>query len=573
MRGRAAAAAVMMALVAAAPRSAAAQATPRLPVPDIGRTERTFDALQREQRRAGAAALPLPPVGSSTTAADTRPLVRLTGVVFEGAITIPAETLAPAYRPYVGKTVSQADLAAIAVAISDIYRAHGYYLSRAVVPPQDLADGRVHMRVIEGRITDLQIAGPRIDPFGIRAVLDLCLGENPSRRTTLERRLLLVNDLPGVRIADTALEEIGSGSGRFRLTVRVETWQIFTAVSLDNRGTAAAGPLQAYVSSNFNSSLRPGDTLGVNLSTVPDDPRELGFGRLFYNLPVGVDGARVGAVATYSEARPGDWRRDFGTRDRAETYDLRGSIVPLRTRDQSLWLTAFASIGNYSETDDSGEIYRDRLRTVTLSADYQMHDRLEGWNYLTMNVRQGLGVFGASRKGDDYLSRPDGDGTFTRLELYYTRYQKIDDVWSLKMSLAGQLASTALLASQEFYLGAPFGRGYYGADLSGDNAIAASLELRYDQAVQHDVLKGYQLYGYVDRTTAWNFHSDGQSLTLSLAGFGARFYLPADLQAGIEGAIPVEWHAPGPQDRDPRAFFYVSKAFKLCPGSAQMRCG
>ena len=85
-------------------------------------------------------------------------------------------------------------------------------------------------------------------------------------------------------------------------------------------------------------------------------------------------------------------------------------------------------------------------------------------------------------------------------------------------------------------------------------------------------LKGYQLYGYVDRTDAWNFHSDGAELSLTLAGVGVRFYLPYDLQLGIEGAVPLEYRIPFEQPRDPRAFFSISKTFKFCPGSQQMRC-
>jgi hemolysin activation/secretion protein len=34
-----------------------------------------------------------------------------------------------------------------------------------------------------------------------------------------------------------------------------------------------------------------------------------------------------------------------------------------------------------------------------------------------------------------------------------TRYQKLSDTWSVKFATAGQLASTTVLESQEFYLG------------------------------------------------------------------------------------------------------------------------
>ena len=71
---------------------------------------------------------------------------------------------------------------------------------------------------------------------------------------------------------------------------------------------------------------------------------------------------------------------------------------------------------------------------------------------------------------------------------------------------------------------------------------------------------------------AWNFHSDGDMLALSLVGAGVRLYLPYDLQLGVEGSYPLEYRTPFEQPRDPRGFFYVSKVFKLCPGSLQMRC-
>jgi hemolysin activation/secretion protein len=562
-----------IALLVAAATPGFAQQAPRAPQTDLGSTEKRFDALENEERRAKNRAVPLPSIAApSTPAADTKPLFGLTGVVVEGSALLPGDVVAAAYRSYLGKAVSQADLVAITRAISDRYRDAGYHLTRAIVPPQDIQGGRVRIQVIEGRIADIVLKGERAAQFGVRKVLDPVVAERTSRSATLERQLLLVNDIPGIRIADTAIEEIGTGSGRFRLTVHLESWRNYTLVSLDNRGTAAIGPLQSFFSSSFNSYLVAGDTFGVNASTTPSKPDELGFGRLFYNAPVGIDGARVGFVASYGLERPGDERSAIDTRDQSQTYELRGSIVPIRTRDASLWLTGAAGVGEFDEDTVFGPNYRDRIRTVSLTADYQMHDWLHGWNYWTVGARQGLPVLGASERGDPFLSRDDASGTFSKLNIYYTRYQPLSNVWSVKMSFAGQLVSSPLLAAEEFYLGSPFGRGWYGEETGGDNAVGGSLELRFDQTLNNSFLKGYQLYGYIDRTVAWNFHSDGDVLSLTLTGVGARFYLPNDLQAGVEVATPLEYHIPDAQPRDTRAFFYVSKVFKLCPGSAQMHC-
>src|SRR5262249_36183944 len=163
----------------------------------------------------------------------------------------------------------------IAGKISDLYRAAGFHLSRAIVPPQDIQGGRIRVQVIEGSIVDVAVRGERAAQFGVQKVLAPITAEQPSRRTTMERALLLANDLPGMRIADSTIDEIVTGSGRFRLTVTVTPWTNYTTFSTDNRGSNAIGPSQTYLASSANSALIPGDTFGVNASTVPDKPHEL----------------------------------------------------------------------------------------------------------------------------------------------------------------------------------------------------------------------------------------------------------------------------------------------------------
>jgi hemolysin activation/secretion protein len=89
--------------------------------------------------------------------------------------------LATAYQPYIGRKVSQADLAAIAAGIGDIYRAAGFHLSRAIVPPQDITGGTVSVKVIEGSITALDLKGEGAEEFGVRQMLSPVIAEQPSR--------------------------------------------------------------------------------------------------------------------------------------------------------------------------------------------------------------------------------------------------------------------------------------------------------------------------------------------------------------------------------------------------------
>lgn len=571
------ASALILSVTSSSPGTAQ-QITPR-PRLDPNQTEKKFDAFQAEQKRAKKAAIQVPRAARPEIPADDKPLFKLTNIAVEGASVIAGDVIAEIYRPYIGRTVSRADLARITSKISDLYRDEGYELSRAIIPAQDIKGGRVQIRVLEGHIAEIVLKGAGAEEFGARPLLDVVEAERPSRLATLERQLLLVNDIPGVQVADTALEEIGETTGRFRLIVFLETWRIFTALGLDNRGTSEVGPLQAYAAPALNSHFIDGDTLGLNLSTIPDATRELMFSRLAYEVPVGAGGARIGVTASYSEFRPGDERRKLNTRTRVENIEVRASIIPLRTRKSSLWLSAAAGLSNDSESNSLGKIYSDHIRTVSLVADYELNDNRGGANYLTVNLRQGGGILGGSDKGDALLSRNDGSGDFSKLGFSYWRYQKLSDIWSLDVYAAGQLASTALLSLEEFYIGgAFFGRGYDVGEISGDNGLAGSAELRFDQKLKHKFIEGYQLYGFVDGGLVWNIRDGEDDVTaLSSAGAGVRLFLPNELQAGIEIAAPLDFRSPTNEYRDWeyrdwRIHFSFSKSFKLCPGRARRRC-
>jgi hemolysin activation/secretion protein len=550
----------------------AEQATPAY---DPRQFDQRFSGEQVERTPAGRPRVPTPKLARPTMpAADPTPLFVLRHISIVGATAIPRDQLTSAYQPYIGKKVSQADLAAIAANISDAYRAAGFHVSRAIVPPQDIDNGTIRIQVIEGSITAIDLKGEGAEEFGVRQMLSPVLAEQPSRLTTLERGLLLVNTRPGVRILDSALEEIGNASGHFRLTVLVKTWHLFTSFGIDNLGATGVGPWESYATAAYNSAFAKGDTLAVNLSTTPNDPRELAFGRLSYDTPIGNDGVRVGASATYSSVWPGDWRHAYADNTMTEGLQLRASIVPLQSVRASLTVTTAFDVSNVWEGDMFGPIYSDRIRTFSLTSDSRLQDNFGGTNYLTATWRQGLNILGASPDGDDFVSHWGASPSFTVINAWYTRYQTLTDAWSLKIAGAGQWASGPLYLSQQFYLGgAAFGRGYGAAETSGDNGMAGTLELRFDQRLNSRYLSGYQLYGFVDSGVAWNSgfnYTDGISL-VSVGG-GVRFFLTNNTQADLAVAVPLSYRVPDNPGRDVRVLFSLTSALELCPTRTSTHC-
>src|SRR4051794_3683293 len=79
---------------------------------DPKQTEKRFDNLESGQMQPARSGIKLPKLAQPQATSDTRPQFKLRAVTVVGATAMPQEALVRAYQPYLGKKVSQADLAA-----------------------------------------------------------------------------------------------------------------------------------------------------------------------------------------------------------------------------------------------------------------------------------------------------------------------------------------------------------------------------------------------------------------------------------------------------------------------------
>ncbi len=77
----------------------------------------------------------------------------------EGAVSLNADSFKPLYQNLVGKEVSLGDIFDVADAIEKEYRAAGYLLVRAYVPPQHVNDGIFTIRIVEGFVEGTSVEG------------------------------------------------------------------------------------------------------------------------------------------------------------------------------------------------------------------------------------------------------------------------------------------------------------------------------------------------------------------------------------------------------------------------------
>jgi hemolysin activation/secretion protein len=542
-------------VVAAVALAAPAWAQTPPPVPSSARPEVAPEALTPPPPPA-APGLELAPAPAGAPPAGAESVTfALAGLDIDGATVYTADELAPFYADKIGATVSLADVFAVAAAIEAHYRADGYFLTRVVVPAQRIDGGRVRLTVVEGYIKTVSVIG---DTGGSRDLVEAMASRvtesGPARLDTVERQLLLINDLPGLTARGT-LSPVAGERGASQLTVEVVRKAVDGFAAIDNRGSKFLGPWGLTLGAGMNSFTPLAERLELvvfsslfNDSLFDDEQR---LAQLSGETTLNEDGLRLRAYASYAVGQPGEALSIVDIETEATRFGLSLAYPILRSRRLSL---TGAVAFDYMDEDDTAldaPITEDRLRVLRGTLEGEFRDSLAGVTRATLGLHAGLDLFGASKDSDSNLSRADADGSFTKATLEISRLQHLVsfDFGSLDLYLAaaGQLSDGPLLADEEFRLGGyRFGRGYAPGELAGDDALAGTIELQFSGVIDETTEQGrfnlpYQLYAFYDAGQVWNDVASGEanSAALTSAGVGLRLYIDEIALAEVEVAKPL----------------------------------
>jgi hemolysin activation/secretion protein len=138
--------------------------------------------------------------------------VRVNALRVTGATLFSESELIAAARVTPGSDATLEDLREAAARIAAFYNNKGYFLAQAYVPAQDVAGGAVTLAVVEGRYGQIDIRNrARLHESRAAGLLSGLESGQPVAHRPLERRLLLLSDIPGVRVTSTLAP--GSASG------------------------------------------------------------------------------------------------------------------------------------------------------------------------------------------------------------------------------------------------------------------------------------------------------------------------------------------------------------------------
>lgn len=543
----------MLAACLAVPSLAQAQSQNAPPRIDPGIAVRTAQEPAPPPERSNAGSIASPPATSSGPLSSR---ITAGAIEVDGADDLAPEQLTAATAPFVGHHLSADDVQDLLTAVSGVARARGYVFARSSIPAQTASDGVLHVRLDEGRVDSIRITGEQLPAAA--AILQPLQGHAP-KRDEIERRLLLVGDLPGITVGQVryALEPSGGV-----LIVPITRSRISGSATFDNRGLDALGPERARLAVDVHGLVSDRDQLSFEGLTTPIQPRELLalFGR--YSVQPTAFGTELAVYGSFGETHSGGQSRFDDPWGTSGSVGVSAAQVLARGAKTSLWLQAE---GDWVGVNDWYRgVLTERDRVTTLGVSINGYTPLAGGRLRAGGgVTQGVLALGATPRDNPLASRYDAGSDFTLFSAWASWQGNIAGPFSAKLATTSQVTTDPLPAVEQLTIGGPyFGRGYNFSERTGDEGILGSAELRADVLRRNKgFLRWAQLYTFGDAGYVSNLESAFGTGDLYSAGAGARLSFGPQINLELEAAFPINAIRYDSGDKSPRLSISLTGSF------------
>jgi hemolysin activation/secretion protein len=462
-----------------------------------------------------------------------------------------------------GRSVTLEQLRGVADSLTQLYLNQGYITSRAVLVDQEIVEGVVKIRVVEGSLEKIEVQGTQRLTHYVQS--RIALGAKPPlSKDTLEDQLRLLKADPLFTNVEASLKP-GTGLGQSILTVRVNEAPAFsTFLNVDNYSPPSVGSERFGGGISYRNLTGLGDELsGSYYQSTTSGSKAFDFN---YRVPVNPMNGTVQLRVAPSRSRITDPAfKAFGIRSKTDLYEISYRQPLVRTPREELALSAGFALQNGQTFlfDDVPTPFgigpdaegRSRTRVLKLGQDYVKRDPQGAWA-LRSQFSLGLGIFNATENDS-----PAPDGKFFAWLGQVQRVQRLGKDHLLIAQADVQLTPDSLLPSQQFVIGGGQSlRGYRQNVRSGDNGFRVSLEDRI--AIQRDEagIPTLQLAPFIDAGAVWNKSNNPNQLSnetfLVSGGLGLIWQPVPKLLVRLDYAVPFVGLTDRGNNAQDRGFYF-----------------
>ena len=381
--------------------------------------------------------------------------------------------------PLLGDHKTLADVEAARAALEKTYHDRGFGTVFVDIPEQEIEDSIVRLRVTEGRLNEVRIAGARYySERRILAAVPAATAGTVPNLPALQQQLSSV----GVKTADRAVVPIlkaGPVPGTVDLTLKVDDHLPFHgSIEFDNQYTPSTRPLRATVSLSYGNLFQEFDSLSAQYQIAPQEVSQVNVVAINYawgSAPWGMhpslyfidsnsDVPTVGTIGVLGKGQIAGARVAFFTDDSPISPQSITLGVDYKHFRQTISLASAPGVDTPITYTNFSLTYAGSWSSVPLSG--------------SLASAANFGVRGAPNDPDTFANkRFEGQPNYFYTKLDATLLAHLPAGFQLILRADGQFAVEPLITNEDFAItGADGVRGYLEAEVLADKGLKGSAQ-------------------------------------------------------------------------------------------------
>ena len=489
--------------------------------------------------------------------------------VVEGNTLLDSARIDQLLAPYLGASKTFGTVQQALEMLEAAYRNAGYDTVQVTLPEQELDQGKVRLRVIEGRISAITLQGNT--HFSNENILASLPGLKKGAFPDLESLGA------GLRVANENASKqtqlvmrAGGNEGEIEALVTVKDESPIKAfANYDNTGTNETGI------SRFNAGWQHNNIGNLDHSltlryTTSDRPDRVAIAGAGYHIPLYKQGHSIDVFAGYSDVSSGVVSNLFNVSGSGKIFGLRYNQHLPRIAAYEHKLAYGLDIRAYRNStlpiNGGGSITPDyTVHPLSLTYDGRWAgDRTDTSFYSSIYYNPS----GTGKSGDAVFSsvRAGASASYQLIKLGAQHTQLLEADWQIRAVLAMQYSNDALVPGEQFGVGGNTSvRGFSEREVANDKGANINLEV-YSPDFGRHIQEGANIRGLVfyDQGKVWRNHAlPGETSRAGIASLGAglRMGIGKSFTLKFDAARIVEEDGYKRQDSSPKVHFGMGYIF------------
>jgi len=466
--------------------------------------------------------------------------------------------------PLLGEHKTLADVEVARAILEKYYHERGYGTVFVDIPEQEVNEKIVRLKVTEGRLHEVHIAGARyFSERKIMAGIPAAAAGTVPNLPALQQQLATVNLQSGDRSVVPVLKA-GALPGTVDLALKVDDHSPFHgSIEVNNQNTPNTKPLRSTLSMSYNNFFQDFDSLSMQYQIAPQEINQVNVFAANYAwgaFPGGLRPSMYFINSNSSVATVGT----IGVLGKGQILGARLG-VPIGSVPNSQAITFGIDYKHFRET--IGLVGIPALVTpisyVNLSAGYTGRWEADPW-VGSLGVTANFGPRGAPNNSYAFANkRYRGQANYFYLKLDSSLGVRLPQGFQLVLRADGQMAVEPLITNENYTIsGADGVRGYREAEVLADTGLKESLQLQSPIVRWHDLSVGDAFVFYdIGRADAIDpLQGEVGSTVLRSLGAGLHLFPGRSFSGMFTLADPLR-DGPNTRRGHPKILFTIRGAF------------